>query len=499
MPIRCAIASDPCLEFRYRHMTSTQHAEFSRHLAGCWDALVKTVLDEAVPCLCVVGNLFSTPRPSNASIDRVATGLTRLAAAGVTTLILPGPKDTPLFHAHDILAHRVFEKLEGTHVLCPPSAGNHQFDPVISSPAWTGRVGEEPLACYAPPSPLIHPAEFTYEFGPSETPTGTTPEAGPKAIKVLFAYAEYTPKEDLGAYKDRVVRVNDAFLETLDGTALDYLVLGGPQPSGPPSRAYSFEIVAAPEIFPVAFPHSPLATGARVVEFTSSRPGSPPASSTSPAAPASSHETLHQVSDLEYLYLSQDVTGQDPASLNATVTGLINARSGPRRLIQVRLHGELAKDAYHQLQLHDFRERGTPRNFYFELVDEIEFLHRAADISGFRPLRELERLVAGKMRDLLVRRGVVDETEAGMGDDEAGMEAEPGLEIGSETEPETANPDEAPPTGAPALVTGLGLPALDARAVPDDVRTQLTLYDLAFRKIRADWHRHQGRESRAAD
>ncbi|MHA1732813.1 MAG: hypothetical protein ACTSU5_12780 [Promethearchaeota archaeon] len=369
---RCAFCSGACLEHRFKHMTTKQHQAYAEYLRDCWKRAVDLVAEYRAHCFMIVGDLFSTPKPSNSSIELVASSLKKLAEGGTWTVILPGARDTPLFHSSDIPAHRIFESLPKTVVV--HGGVTRPRDLVVSRPAFAGRVAGRRVEFYAPPTPLVDPGEFEYRVGDSSDAADLT---------FLLVAADYTGEPDLSVFRDHLPRVNDQFLSSLDGQPLDYVVFGG-SGAGSAPPGHDFSLVQAPPLIPTDFSQLGLESGVNLQDLDP--PGDP---------------DVRTVAARPYAAHVYDVTGKSPDTVNEDVVGAIASRSDPRGLFQLKLEGELSRDDYHKVRTYQYREKGARSNFYFELLDEIRFDSRAEDITGFNPLKEIERMVAEERESLL--------------------------------------------------------------------------------------------------
>jgi hypothetical protein len=67
---------------------------------------------------------------------------------------------------------------------------------------------------------------------------------------------------------------------------------------------------------------------------------------------------------------ANDLTGEDATR---TVLELVSDRSESRQLFKLRLEGTLTREQYHRLDVHQIWDQGRDANFYFDLMDDIEF------------------------------------------------------------------------------------------------------------------------------
>lgn len=67
---------------------------------------------------------------------------------------------------------------------------------------------------------------------------------------------------------------------------------------------------------------------------------------------------------------ANDLTGENPTQ---TVLELVNDRSTENQLFKLRLEGTLTREQYHRLNTHEVWNQGRGTNFFFDLVDDIEF------------------------------------------------------------------------------------------------------------------------------
>jgi DNA repair exonuclease SbcCD nuclease subunit len=107
--------------------------------------------------------------------------------------------------------------------------------------------------------------------------------------------------------------------------------------------------------------------------------------------------------DIEYVELesqpmkeetvsANDLTGENPTQ---KVLELINDASKPDQLFKLRFEGTLSREQYHRLNIHELWNQGRGSNFYFDLVDDIEFeVEDRIDLGGERlsQVDELKRV-----------------------------------------------------------------------------------------------------------
>jgi DNA repair exonuclease SbcCD nuclease subunit len=89
---------------------------------------------------------------------------------------------------------------------------------------------------------------------------------------------------------------------------------------------------------------------------------------------------------------ANDLTGDNPTQ---RVLELVNEHSDPDQLFKLRFEGTLSRDAYHRVNIHEVWDRGRNTNFYFDLVDDIEFeVEDRIDLGGERlsQVDELKRV-----------------------------------------------------------------------------------------------------------
>jgi DNA repair exonuclease SbcCD nuclease subunit len=89
---------------------------------------------------------------------------------------------------------------------------------------------------------------------------------------------------------------------------------------------------------------------------------------------------------------ANDLTGENPTQ---KILELVNELSESDQLFKFRFEGTLSREAYHRLNIHEIWDQGRNSNFYFDIVDDIEFeVEDRVDLSGERlsQIDELKRV-----------------------------------------------------------------------------------------------------------
>jgi DNA repair exonuclease SbcCD nuclease subunit len=106
--------------------------------------------------------------------------------------------------------------------------------------------------------------------------------------------------------------------------------------------------------------------------------------------------------------VSANDLGDSPTEM---VLELVNQISDQNQLFKLRFEGTLTREEYHRLNVHEIWERGRNANFYFDLVDDIEFeVEYLAEVGGERlsQVEELKR-VADQIKQSSEDESVVNE------------------------------------------------------------------------------------------
>nr|MDO8116995.1 hypothetical protein [Candidatus Sigynarchaeota archaeon] len=345
-------------------MTTKVHQQHEEHLLGFWDAFVAKVIEERPDCLMIVGNLFSTPRPRNKTLQIVVESMQRLTGAGITVFIYPGSKDTPLFHANDAFPHYLLGSVKGVHVLAKetPDISNH-----VSEPVFAGTIGDTQIQIFTPPSPLVQLADIDCKF-----------KANNNGISFFLLNGRIIGDEENDKNADKAIRLDKAGIAKLTKAGINCIFLGGCNDKFTSQKGYS-KIVTCPPLFPTDFAHEESPTGMVIVELDSKA---------GIKEPVWVHLGYYPIKQVTF-----NVMHEQASEINETVTEIIRRDSARNAMFQICLTGDLPRQEYHAIKIHEFVELGNRRNFYFELVDEIGFEEKTMDVSGLHPVVETEKLV----------------------------------------------------------------------------------------------------------
>ncbi|MHA1426827.1 MAG: hypothetical protein ACTSQI_12645 [Candidatus Helarchaeota archaeon] len=378
--IRSGFCSDIRLGHHFRHMSSRSKVQFEAKLRICWAKLIDQCLKERLDALFIVGNLFSDPNPKNQAKDEVAEKLVELTASNIQVFILPGPKETPLYHANDILPHYIFDSFPDVNIVTPaPNQGIN--DPRIEKPlvettitfTGNGATQKREIEVFAPNSAFLKPQELELYC-----------RGDPKKISIMMLYGPFLGDEKNEHTKKNPYAITSVLLKRINDCKIDCLIIGGS--TTPPDQELidmlSYDMILAPPAVRCGFNLATCDAGVRVMDLTGQR-------RTSKLLPFDGFEVIQK---------GLSVTGKNPDEVNDLVIQLIREYSDAKNgYFQLRLDGTLPREKYQMLDIYDFIDRGKKMNQYFELAEEIVFSERGVDIGGLHPLRFIETMIREQM------------------------------------------------------------------------------------------------------
>ncbi|MBD3185292.1 hypothetical protein GF325_00575 [Candidatus Bathyarchaeota archaeon] len=425
MVFKVGTCSDVTLEFKFKHMSSSRHLTHVAALERNWDEYTRSVLDRDLDCLIIAGNLFSTPKPRNSTVRVVLQSIERLTNAGIHVFVYPAYRDTPLYHANDDYPHVIFNTNPKVHVL---KVEDRKQDEIIA-PVFDDTVAGHPIEIFTTPDVFRELDDFNFDFscnpgkisiflmngrfiGPA---TGGRSSGTNSAIAVdAKDDGNIDAREISGAGRqgrdigdtdaphgtrdtpvsrsrprtiiDKLVKIDPGAIKRFKERGIDYIFLGGPNPTLSLDDNETPGIITCPQLNPIDFNFLGLDHGISIIHIDAGV-----------GHVAKVDQVIHSFYHLDSF--KHDLTYADPRISNREIIALIKKHVRKDSVVQLRLCGEMARQQYHHLDIYKYVELGMRRGIYFELSDEIEFESKAEEISGLDPLLELENLVQGHIRE----------------------------------------------------------------------------------------------------
>ncbi|MHA1679504.1 MAG: hypothetical protein ACTSUE_00755 [Promethearchaeota archaeon] len=383
MVLKCGFCSDWCLDHKFRHMTAGMHAKHSEKMLEGWRAFVDDERVTSLDALFISGNLFATPWPGNRVMYDVQQGLRDVVSGGTRVFLLPGPKDTPLFTSKDVHAMLILASMDGVELLSPgtsnssaaSNAGATKTGNVIRDPLYSGSIAGQNVEIFAPPSPLPQFSDFELDI-----------RTDPSRLSLFITHGRLElPRSDGNPeIRDRRCLLHLEHLESLSKAGLDHVIIGG-QGAIPPGFSSGVtgtvkvgSVLHAPPVNPVEFIHAGGETGMSTITFDGNV-----------ATVNSTVNFCHYILVREMF----DVTGLDADSINKRVLDQLEQLSTGKSLMQFTLAGTMDQDAHVGLSVNEFLKEGKKKNFYFELIDAIEYPSTSGAITTLAPMGVVSEIV----------------------------------------------------------------------------------------------------------
>jgi len=359
MAIRIALCSDIDLGFKFKHMTSKKAVIYENHQLEDFEVLISKIVESKVDVVLIAGNLFGTPKPKNKIIEKVFRGFRDLSSRGINVLILPGSHDMPLPFSDDRPVHHIFEDLENVFLLLSEETGVIKSKKV-EEPAFEGIIKSEKITIFSPISPFISLNKLDLDLKVSTESTN------------IFVIS------DISAFKKdfEIIYVN--FLEKLNNFGVNILLVGGVQPTSAKKKKLKFQIVHCPQIHKNNFDYCDEKDGLLI--------------STLQGGKFINTLELNSISKFDVKHEILDVNKLPFDKINDKIYEKIKQFSDSEKgIYKLSLTGKLDKTQYHSIRIFKFQEMGRRFNYYYELVDNIEFQESSPDIQGLNAIKELEQ------------------------------------------------------------------------------------------------------------
>jgi DNA repair exonuclease SbcCD nuclease subunit len=359
MAIRIGLCSDIDLESRFKHMTTKKWLEYEEDQLNGFEHLIQTIVNQKIDAFFIAGNLFGSPKPKNRTIEKVVKLFKDLEGKGIECFILPGDRDTPLNFSNDRPVHHIFEDLENVHLLLKEDLQDLRTRTVNKS-SFSGAIKNEKLNLFSSPSPFISLDELQLAI-----------EAEENSCNIFVI-------SDVFAFKKDVEAIYKNFLEQLNNTGINYLLIGGNIPQAIKNRGLKFKIIHCPQIHQNNFEYCESNHGLLIETFDKGK-----FQGSSEFVPISKFDVIYNQINVNQIAITE---------INRQISeNIMNLSDLKKNILRITLLGDLDKSEYHGIEMFKYQKMGHRMNYYFELYDQIEFKESSPDIQGLNPLKELEQ------------------------------------------------------------------------------------------------------------
>jgi len=357
------VCSDFDLGNHFRHMSSKDAIKYEEAQIEHFKNFIIKCIEMEPDILIIVGNLFGNSKPRNLVAETVKTGFNNLTENGTKIFILPGTHDIPLPFTNDIPIHHIFENRDVKFLFNKERLSKA----IIDEPIYKIEIDNLKINLFSTPSPLINPKNISFELNLDKNSLN------------LFLMA------DINSFKKDIEETFTNLLNSLDKFDLDALLLGGNYPEVPELSDCKFKIIHCPQIHKNNFIYAEKEHGIRMIDIADKD--------------IKYERKVYPISRFNMINKIFNVSNLNARDINENIYNIIKENANPsNNIMRFTLVGKLEKQRYHNLKLFKYSEMGKRRNYYFELLDRIEFLDSSAEIQKLDVKKELEDFIANKMK-----------------------------------------------------------------------------------------------------
>lgn len=360
--MKAVITADNHLNKYYSKMRPNQLEERRKRLAEQFGKVADYAIEEDADLFLHCGDLFDMPNPRNPPVSYVGRKLVELEKNGVDTFLVVGNHDKPKMTtgAGGSSPQQIFESFEVSRVF---RDSNQVQTDTVSVDGYTVAVSG------ISHNPLLDDGEDPLNEKEIDVDSD---------LSILLAH--YGVEEHLAGRANEPV-ISHASIDSVGANVLC---------SGHIHKPADFKIGGNQVVVPGAtermeFGEIDRDTGFYVLSFDGEEVDT-------------QYVELEPQPMEEETVSANDLKGENPTQ---KVLELVNERSDPDQLCKLRFEGTLTRDQYHRLDVHEIWNQGRSSNFYFDLVDDIEFeVEERVDLGGERlsQVNELKR-VAGQVEE----------------------------------------------------------------------------------------------------
>jgi len=329
-----------------------------------FENFIDKTIEQKPNILFIAGNLFGTSKPKNKTIEKVGKSFKKLSNSGIEVFLLSGSHDTPLPFSNDRPIHHIFEDIEKIHFLFSKKGISKE----IAEPMFKGQIKDNLFQIFSVPTPFKSPDQFEFN------------------LKIEKDYTNVFIISDIFSFKKNPETIFTNFLNLLNKNELNALLIGGIQDNSIIKREYKFQTIECPQIHKNNLNFCENASGIAIHNFNNKK-----FSKRLDLIPISKLNVLHNIIDLSQIA---------PENVNDFIYENIKKNSDQLNIFRLTLIGQIKKDLYHNIKIFKYSEIGRRINYYFELLDNIEFKESSQDIQRFDLLDELENFTRDKINKL---------------------------------------------------------------------------------------------------
>jgi exonuclease SbcD len=345
--MKIVVTADNHLNRYYKKMRPEQLEKRREKLRENFSKVVEHAVEIDADLFLHCGDLFDMSNPRNQEVAFVASKLAQLDAKGIQSFLVVGNHDKSMSSAENSSPQSVYRSFEGPNTFLSTEGRSESVE-------INGETVEISGLSYDP----MNDGDPLEEF-----------EAGEADWSILLTH--YGIEGTLIEEKSTISR------ETIRESDLDLIC------SGHIHRHAEMNLGGTTAVIPgiterLDFNEAEYSTGFYVIEIE--------------------EEITTRYKELGSQPMQKvEVDAQEPVELMEKVEEL----SGEEKMLQMKLVGELSREEYRELELHELWEKGRKENFYFGLKDEISLKVGADVLSEGERLSQEEKLkeTAEKIRE----------------------------------------------------------------------------------------------------
>lgn len=360
--MKAIITADNHLNKYYSKMRPNQLEKRRRQLEERFGAVVDYAIEEDADLFLHCGDLFDMPNPRNPPISFVAKKLVELEKNGIKTFLVVGNHDKPKMTtgAGGSSPQRIYDAFDVSRIFSDHNEIQKEEVELEDTDVTVAGISHNPLL-----------------------EGGDDPLEGKKVGRgtdLTILLAHYGVEGHLAG------RTNEPAIShaSIDSVGADVVC------SGHIHKPKDFEVGQQNIIVPgaterMAFGELEHDTGFYVMNYDGEDV-------------ETEYVDLEPQPMTEKTISSNDLKGDSPTQ---EVLSIVEDQSDPEQLFKLRFEGILSREQYHRLDNHKIWQQGRDLNFYFDLVDDLEFeVQDQIELGGERlsQVEELKR-VAGNIEE----------------------------------------------------------------------------------------------------
>jgi len=350
-------------------MTSKEALRYEEDQLEHFEVFINMCLENKVDAVFVAGNLFGTPKPKNRVIETAIKGFNSLSSESISSFILPGLQDMPLAFINDRPIHHILDGIDNVHFLYAKEISD-LTQKNINKPSYQGEMKNLNVNLFNPSTPFMKLDEYNLDLETEE-----------EAIDIFIVPVLKIPNQD-------ETEIITKFLDKLNNSEIDILLLGGTLPESISLDNFNFQIVSCPQIHQSNFVHSGNESGLKIKGIDGKL-----FDDSQVIVPISKFIVKNEIFDIA------PISSED---LDTSIMAYIADNADPQRqLFRLAITGEISKEDYQLISMFKFNDFGKRYNYYFEIADDLVFTNSQLEELEIEAIKELEEYTDIKINQLI--------------------------------------------------------------------------------------------------